>query len=296
MDAVDLDIWIEAQNPPVYQEILEYRAGDSGWLGGEEKELTNELRGGAIRDAAFSLAAQTALAWRYEQLLKFTKSQEGTLDRIANFAPFVVDKHMLLPSITEIRDRYELSQNDQKLRTVEIQYRVDEPPRAISTPPTWRDYLWREYSYPEEPHPKLLPSNEFEAGIWEKSASEGWKAGLEQAHFSWTNNLNELVQDIRGRITYRILESRGIVERPVMVGSQPEMTTTDGGRVINAGDMVYSVAVPMNFKSQNHWGALWVSIDQMTEEPLFDSKAYPGIRGTDGPSFGNDLPVFGEQE
>jgi len=292
MDATPLDIWIEAQSPPIYQQIIEYRVDSSGFGSGDQ--LTGELRGNAVYETAFSLAAQTALAWRYEQLLKFTKSQEGTLDRIANFSPFVVDQHMLLPSITEGRDRFELSRDDTKLRTVEIQYRVDEPPRAISTPPTWRDYLWREYSYPEEPHHKLLPRTDIEVEAWEKAVEEGWKSGLEQAHFSWTNNLNELVQDIRGRITYRILENRGIVERPVMVGSVPELTTSENGKTINAGDTVYSVTVPMTFKSQNHWDALWVSLDGVTDAPQFDSAGFSafGDPGSEE-SAENNMPVFG---
>ena len=289
MDAMPLDIWIEAQSPPIYEEIIEYRASGRGF--GASDELTNELRGSAVYETAYGLAAQTALAWRYEQLLKFTKSQEGTLDKIANFSPFVVDQHMLLPSITEVRDRFELSQDDTKLRTVEIQYRVDEPPRAISTPPTWRDYLWREYRYPEPPHPKLLPRTDGEVEAWKEAANEGWKAGLEQAHFSWTNNLNELVQDIRGRITYRILENRGIVDRPQMVGSVPEMTTSENGKTINAGDTVYSVAVPMTFKSQNHWDALWVSLDGVNDSPQFESEAYSGFRSSGEAG----MPVFGEE-
>lgn len=296
MEAMPLDIWIEAQNPPVYEEIVEYRANGNTFGDPVDGEGGANIRGSAIRETAFSLAAQTALAWRYEKLLEFTKSQEGTLDRIASFAPFVVDQHMLLPSITEIRDRFELSPDDQQLRTVEIQYRVDEPPRAISVPPTWRDYLWREYSYPEAPHPKLLPRSGAEAEIWEEAVEEGWRSGLEQAHFSWTNNLNELVQDIRGRVTYRILESRGIVERPVMVGSEPEMTTGSDGRVVNAGDTVYSVAVPMSFKSQDSWGALWVSDDAMQRAPAFGHESFLALEPDESRVGDQSMPVFGEVE
>jgi|GEM_PF-1675252 len=299
MEAPNLDIWIEAQQPPIYQEIRSYEASDGlGSIAGDS-DLTGDLRLRAIKEAAFSLAAQTALAWRYDQLLQFTKSQEGTLDRIASFSPFVVDKYMLLPSITEVRDRYELSSDDQKLRSVRIQYRVDEPPRAISTPPTWRDYLWREFPFPDDPHPKLLPRTPGEKAAWAESTDDGWKAGLEQAQFSWENNLNELVQDIRGRITYRILEARDIVDRPVMVGSVPELTTDNGGRVVNAGDTVYSITAPLSFKSQNNWGALWVSSDETKVEPMFDSHDYPGFNektmGTaHGDYSGSAMPVFGE--
>ena len=284
MDYVDLDTWIQAQNPPVYQELLEIRASDPG--DNDDEGMTGEMRQRVVREAAYGLAAQTALAWRYDKLLRFTKSQEGTLDRIASFAPFVADEHMLLPSVTEVRDRFELEPGDQRLRAVTIQYRIDEPPKAITQPPTWRDYLWREFPYPDDPHPKLLPRNERESLVWQSAIENGWRAGLEQAHLSWENNLNTLVKDIRGRITYRILESRGIVQRPVMVGTQPEITTSEDGRALNAGDTIYSVAMPMTFKSQNHWDALWVSLDQISEEPGFDPHDYPGFNTSTMPVFG----------
>lgn len=278
MDAVDLDVWIAAQNPPVLEEIRELetpRGADTfAEVSAKEDESNTLANGGmrtrAVREAAFSLAAQTALAWRYDKLLKFTKSQEGTLDRIAGFAPFIVDKHMLLPSVTEVRDRYELSQDDQKLRTVRIQYQISEPPKAITQPPTWRNYLWREFEYPEDPHPALMPRSERERAVWERAIDEGWKAGLRQAELMWENNLNEMVRDIRGRITYRILEARGIVQRPIMVGSEPELTRSSDGRVINAGDTVYSVTVPVSFNSQDQWGALWQSVDSLRHDPEFN--------------------------
>lgn len=275
MDAVDLDVWIAAQNPPVLQEIRALDAPRES-VDLDDPAIESEgladgaMRLRAVREAAFSLGAQTALAWRYGKLLEFTKSQEGTLDRIASFAPFVTDNYMLLPSIVEVRDRFELSPDDQQLRTVRIQYQVDETPRAISQPPTWRDYLWREFSYPADPHPALMPRSAREQAVWEGAINEGWESGLRQAEFIWENNLNELVKAIRGRITYRILERRDIVQRPVMVGSEPEMTFGSDGRVVNAGDTVYSVTVPMQFSAQENWGALWVSPDSADYDPSFN--------------------------
>jgi defect-in-organelle-trafficking protein DotC len=213
------------------------------------------------------MGAQTALAWRYEQLLEFTKSQEGTLDRIASFAPFVVDEYLLLPSITETRDRFDLSADQKEIRTMRVQYIMDQPPRAVTQPPTWRDYLWREYPYPEPPHPALLPKNPEEEAVWEAAVEEGWQSGLEQAQLSWENNLNRLVRDIRGRVTYRVLESRKIVQRPVMVGSTPTITVSADGRTLNAGDQVYSITVPMEFTPDTNWKPLWRQVD--TNGPRF---------------------------
>ncbi|KXS55153.1 MAG: defect in organelle trafficking protein DotC [Marinobacter sp. T13-3] len=299
-DAVDLDVWIQAQNPPVLQEIRQMDAPAGGLFSDDgaapakgDDQVTALANGGmrlrAVREEAFSYAAQTALAWRYEKLLAFTKSQEGTLDRIASFNPFVVDDYMLLPSVTEVRDRFEVAPDDQRMRTVRVQYQVSEDPKAISMPPTWRDYLWREFAYPEDPHPTLLPRTDREEQVWKDAIEEGWRDGLRQAQLIWDNNLNEMVRDIRGRITYRILETRGIVRRPVMVGSEPELTYGPGGKVVNAGDTVYSVTMPMEFQSQNNWGALWVSPDATHYDPAFNYEV-----ATPSPVKSASEPVFGE--
>jgi len=281
MDAVDLDVWIEAQQPPIYEEIMEYRRPEHAGLIGSDDEsgFSDSMRARTIRDTAFTLAAESALAWRYDKLLKFTKSQEGTLDRIANFAPFVADDHMLLPSITETRDRYELSPDRSQLRSVEIQYVIDEPARAVTEVPTWRDYIWREFPKPEKPDDVLFPRNDQEVVIWESAIENGWESGLEQAHLIWENNLNEMVRAIRGRITFRVLEARDIVQMPVMTATEPTITESDEN-VLNAGDMVYSVAVPVSFESPDRWKPLWVSLESVTSTPNFVSSE-PDLFGDD---------------
>lgn len=271
MDAPSLDAWIEAQNPVILQEIIAVEAdGMIPSIQSAEEELqSGAMRLKAIRETAFSYGAQTGLSWRYAQLLEFTKSQEGTLDRIANFSPFIVDERMLLPSITEVRDRFDVAPDGSEVRTVEIQYMIDEKPTAISQPPTWRQYLWREFPYPELPHQALLPDSAEEERVWQKAALEGWKSGLEHAQLSWENNLNEMVRDIRGRITYRILQNRGVVNAPVMTKGIPELTQAEDGRILNAGDTIYAITVPVSFAAQDQWGALWTKSD--STEPRMQS-------------------------
>jgi len=264
MDAPDLDVWISAQTPPALEQTIELRPGDVDVVGRTPSDslASGEMRLNAISEAAFTMGAQTALAWRYEHLLEFTKSQEGTLDRIASFAPFIVDAHMLLPSVTETRDRFDVTADQEEIRSVQIQYVIDEKPKAISQPPTWRDYLWREFPYPEPPHPALLPDTPEEVTVWEEGVRDGWSSGLEQAQLIWENNLNELVRDIRGRVTFRILENRGVVQRPQMVGSAPQVTEDASGNILNAGDTVYSITVPVEFEPQGQWEPLWREPDR----------------------------------
>lgn len=305
MDAPDLSLWIEAQNPPALVQTVNLRSnnlsvlprqpGSQGKVDGEttvaEDLASGRMRLRAIREAAFTMGAQTALAWRYEELLRFTKSQEGTLDRIAGFAPFVVDEYMLLPSITETRDRFDVSSDGQEMRTMRVQYILDQQPRAISQPPTWRDYLWRDYPYPEPPHPTLLPQDDEEEAVWEAGVRDGWVSGLEQAQYSWENNLNQLVRDIRGRITYRVLEALNKVQRPVMVGSVPGITLSADGTTLNAGDQVYSITVPVEFTPEADWQPLWRQVDM--GEPKFQlldqEEVQPNFRAMHSPAAGGQL-------
>lgn len=288
MDAPDIDTWIEAQQPPVYEEMRQMdgdgkaapsvlRAqdnaksgegeGDKGKEGSGEKEtVTGQLQGGsmrfdAIHEAAVSYAAQTALAWRYEQLREMTRRHEDTLDVIASFSPFVEDDHMLLPSITRVEDRFDISKDRTELRSSSVQYQVSEEPRAITQPPTWRDYIWRELPYPDEPHPALMPQNAEEREVWTDGINMGWESGLRQAQQDWENNLNELVRAIRGRVTYRILESRGVVQPPQMQAGEPRLTESKDGDTVNAGEVVHSITVPLDFRDESQWGALWLRED-----------------------------------
>ena len=345
MDAPDIDTWVNAQTPAIYQQMQEIRSdndrpgalsedtsrivagprrsgahkrsnaqnatndSDSSASNGApdnalmpdapESRANNsanttvaeqfdngQLRLEAIYEAAVSFSSQTALAWRYDQLREMTKHHEGALDVITSFAPFVQDDHMLLPSVTRVEDRFDLSRDRKELRATSVQYQIAEEPRAVSQPPTWRQYIWREFPYPEKPHPALRPQNEREIKIWENGIEDGWQSGLIQAQRDWENNLNKLVRDIRGRITYRILESRGIVQEPKMQGGLPRLTSADNGRTINAGEVIHSITVPLSFKDQSEWGGLWLPANAST--PEFESLDTDTIIADDQPEFTKD--------
>lgn len=258
MDVIELESWIEAQQPPVLQEALNAKPAPGAGVRVDDSDLeSGAMRRRSIREAAIAFGARTGLAWRYEKLRELTQSQEGTLDVIANFSPFMVDRHLLLPSITQARGRFDINEDQSQLRTVDIQYVMSEPPRAVTQAPTWRDYIWRVFEYPQPPHPKLMPANPEEVEIWKQGVRDGWLDGVMQAQLSWENNLNSLVRAVRGRITYRVLEARGVVQRPVMVSGLPQVTKADDGRVLNAGESVYQITVPASFKGTESWGAVW---------------------------------------
>ena len=266
-DASSYQEWLTLQSPPKFEQMVELRRDlDAVIEAGEPITKTTGLK--SIKEAAYKYGIQTGLAWRYEKLVKLTEQQEGNLDIIASFAPFVIDEHMLLPSVTQTRKRFDLDKSATQLKSIQVQYIIDQPPRAITTAPTWRAYIWRQFPYPKTPHPKLLPSNETEIKVWKKAIKEGWIDGLEQAQENWENNLNKLVRDIKGRITYRILEKRGVVQRPVMVAGIPRVTRSKDNKTLNAGESIYSIAISTNFKSAHEWSPLLI-LPHSKDEPRF---------------------------
>jgi len=269
--AADLNIWIQSQNPPALVRALELSSKDSSALTFVDELKDGGLRKKAMIEKGFAIGAQTALAWRYEQIRDLLISQEGTLDRIMSFSPFVVDQHMLLPSITEVMQRYDLSDTGREVRSVSVQYVLNEEARAISTTPTWREYMWKEYSYPEAPHPMQLPQNPSERSQWEEAVLKGWRSGLEQAQANYEHDLNTLVMDIQGRIRARILIARGIVSPPTMSQSGGRITQEKGGQILSVGDTVYSITVPTRFANSGNWAMFWRSSD--TGEPSFSAGA-----------------------
>ena len=77
-------------------------------------------------------------------------------------------------------------------------YMLIKPARFVTTAPTWRTYLWMDYSAPPMPNKILLPTTQTEATAWNNSIAIGWHQGLEQANNIFNLNLNRLKRDING--------------------------------------------------------------------------------------------------
>jgi len=101
----------------------------------------NPIRGQALQETAVSLGAQGALAWRANQINTMLDQQYSNLDHIFNFNQLMLPHNVLPPVL--VQSSGDLTQDDaDTLRLSDKTYKILAPARFVTTPPTWRDYLW----------------------------------------------------------------------------------------------------------------------------------------------------------
>jgi defect in organelle trafficking protein DotC len=227
------------------------------------KQKMGKIREMALKETALSLGAQAGLAWRAkiidEQLNKNTRH----LDTIYDFNSLVLEHNILPPVLLEGRNTMNLA-NAQNIRISDRTYKVTKQAHFISTPPTWRQYLWLDYERPEYPNTTLLPKTKVEKQIWCIYTERGWRNGIEQANIILEENIARLKEDFGGMILYRKLLAMNMVSPPYV--SHTDLGVTGDGSEIRIDDRVLRItALPALNVNSNEWRAA-VSKDQNTLE------------------------------
>lgn len=173
----------------------------------------NPIRLQAIKEAAMTLGARGALAWRSMQINHTLENESQYLGHVFNFSQLLINNDVLPPVITQADDSLNLSNND-AIRTSSKIYKIISPARFTTTAPTWRSYLWMSYKKPSLPDHSLLPTTRAEAYVWNHYFKQGWKTGLEQANDIFAVNLNRLKRDYLGIVLYRKLLAQHMVSAP----------------------------------------------------------------------------------
>ncbi len=221
---------------------------------GDIKFATNRnghIRMAAIRDEALSLGAQEALAQRSIMINKTLKHNARHLDEIYNFNVLVLPHDVLPPVLAEAHNTLNLASDD-AIRLSDATYKIVKQARFITTPPTWRDYLWMKYSKPQPPEPTLLPKCRAETKVWRKYILIGWSNGLKQADAIFLQNLNRLKRDYQGIIIYRKLLAQNMVSAPFVVKTR--LGVTGGGNNLRIGDKVLRItALPALSPDSSQW-------------------------------------------
>jgi defect-in-organelle-trafficking protein DotC len=221
------------------------------------KEATEDeggaLRLDAIRQEGLRVGAQMGLADRYDQLMDYCLAIEPKLNVAFNLAQFVRDGHLLIPSITEVRDQY--TKEGDKVTVVRAGYTVQEEAQVVSSVPTWRDYIYQRYDRPELPHETLFPKTDAEVTTWKKSLNEGWQAGVYQADANFQDRLNQATKAVEGRYQYITLESKNMFTPADLkvVNSQ----VTFQGRTMNVGEQIIGIGQLGNFTQVKTWAPVW---------------------------------------
>jgi defect in organelle trafficking protein DotC len=198
----------------------------------------NSIKTQALRETATSLGAQGALAWRAKAINASLTDQASSLDKLYDFNRLMLPNNVLPPVLAESSNALTQSDAD-TLRLSDKTYKILSPARFVTTPPTWRTYLWLTFKQPDIPDKSLLPKTQAESEIWNKYLKIGWKQGLTQANQIFDENMSRLKRDYLGMVLYRKLYAQHIVSAPFI--ARAELGVTGDKNEMHINDQVLKI-------------------------------------------------------
>ncbi len=237
--------------------------GDTGSLAGlqamadtkltraQKKQQMGKIREMALKETALSIGAQGGLAWRAKIIDEQLTKQSRNLDSIYDFNSLVLEHNILPPVLLEGRNTLNLA-DAQTIRVSDRTYKVSKQAHFITTPPTWRQYLWMDYVKPENPNSTLLPKTKVEKELWCIYTERGWKNGIDQANTILEENISRIKEDFGGMIRYRKLLAMNMVSPPYV--SNTELGVTGDSTEIRIDDRVLRItALPGLNVNSSEW-------------------------------------------
>lgn len=192
-----------------------------------------------INEAALGYGVRSGLARRSYEISKILYDSQELLDNVFNFNSLLLDKSVLPPVLSEAKNSLRQSDSD-TIRLADASYRIERQAVFVTTPPTWREYLIRNYHYKSElPAGLLLPKNDGEKKIWQQNVLQGWNAGVRQADSIFEQSLGRLERDFKGMILYRSLLARGMIGKPYVAESN--LGVTGNGNAMNVNDRILRI-------------------------------------------------------
>lgn len=219
----------------------------------QKRQRMGKIREMALKETALSLGAQAGLAYRARIIDEALTKQARNLDIIYDFNSLVLEHNILPPVLLEGRNTLNLA-DAQSIRVSDRTYKVAKQAHFITTPPTWRQYLWMDYVKPEAPNVTLLPKSKVERQIWCIYAAKGWKNGVEQANTILEESIARVKEDFGGMILYRKLLAMNMVSPPYV--SHTDLGVTGDASEIHIDDRVLRItALPALNINSNEWRA-----------------------------------------
>lgn len=193
------------------------------------------VRTDAIREAALTYGSQSAL---YSfSLANQKKLQElrraSDLSATFNFGALMIEGPsgvLVMPPVV-VRSEGNVLFNDERdaVTMADVEYWM-RPAKLMSSAPSWRNYLLRDFEPAERPSDEVLPKTKRERAQWERWVEEGWNLGREQAAAIFSADMARLRRDFFGIIRYQklVLEKK-IHELRIAQGT--EGPRLEGGRL-----------------------------------------------------------------
>lgn len=216
----------------------------------------------ALRENALSVGAQSGLAWQARMIDDQLTKQARRLDAVYDFNSLILEHNILPPVLLEGRNTLNLA-DTQTIRISDRTYKVAKQARFVTTPPTWRQYLWMDYKKPEYPNIALLPKTRKERQVWSYYVEKGWRNGIEQATTILEESIARLKEDYTGMILYRKLLAMNMVSPPFV--SHTDLGVTGDASEIHIDDRVLRItALPaLNINSKE-----WIAAVSKDENAL----------------------------
>ena len=222
----------------------------TGTATGKEKTAVQLMRPKAIREAARLVTFQTAMSWRYGQLLEETERYSAIMDTAFNFAPLMLTQGEALimpPQIARAGASMRI-EDGATATAAKTTYELLEPARYVAVVPNWREFLMAdEFPSPEEPNPALLPKNTEERAIWRAAVREAWAQGLAEADQLYADNVSRMARSYRGVMLYHLLTAQHLLSRVNTASSDLGTRRSDNGNKLNIGQKVYRITAPSAF-------------------------------------------------
>lgn len=175
-----------------------------------------DLRPQAVIEAAQTLGFQKGVQWRYEKIMENVLNQESQINRIFDFGGLLMNNGRILPPVIIEGEKGLNIESNLVATEVESSFRILKDARIVSVPPSWRDYLYREYEASRVVNPAVLPKGKEEQDLWEEYAKKGFNEGVRHADRLFKTNLQKMVRDFEGILRFKILAEQNIVSLPIL--------------------------------------------------------------------------------
>lgn len=232
-------------DPTPLADLLDMRSVSSS----EDESAVKKMRPSAIREAAHMVTLQTAIAWRYGQLLDAVGRHGAIMDTAFNFGPLMMtqgDALIMPPVLTRAGASLRIDDEDTATSSATT-YELLQKARYVSVVPHWRAYLMADGGLPapEQPNPAVLPKNGKERDIWRAAVREAWAQGVDEADALFVDNVSRMVRDYRGVMLYHLLTAQHLLSR---VGTSSAMLGSRvSGNKMALGQHVYRITNPSAF-------------------------------------------------
>ena len=232
-------------DPGELAELLEMKGVDT-----REKTAVQLMRPSAIREAAQLVTFQTAIAWRYRQLVARTEDYSAVMDTAFNFGPLMLTQGqaLIMPPLLARAGASMRIEDAGTATTAKTTYELLEPARYIAVVPHWREFLMMDdFPEPEQPNPAVLPKNAEERAIWRAAVREAWAQGLTEADQLYADNISCMTRSYRGVMLYHLLTAQHLLSRVNTASADLGMHRSDNGNKLNIGQQVYRITAPSAF-------------------------------------------------